>query len=285
MTRILILVSFMLLPDFISGGTTEERRRAATVSALRHHSLPPQLLRSIASNGHVTRDCEELEMGFFPQNEWKALKRVFKRTERTAGICHVIDQYDDARAAWDNSPAIQDRDWNGPFGWWKQVRRYLCITIESPQSSTEIYLKCDDFAIMDICPSTLNEGDIRDLSYLPKHLRRLSILHGEFTMFELIYLTHPGPKAESKLHIQSLPPGLESLTMRKCGDLRRRKEDPLEVHFNLPLPQGLNVWVPRMDGLIFHPAPAAIDKVQRERMWPTWKVKWDDGSQIQVNIA
>ena len=301
--NILLMVLFVSFPGIITGGTTEERRRAATVSALRHHEFPPQLLRLIASNGHVSRDCEQLEMGFFPQNEWKALERVFKRNERTAAIRHVIGQYDDAHAAWENSPESDERDCDGKVSWsvnrfemhalrsWNDEREHgLCITIRSETGlSFEITLNADH-EIITLLFLTMNEKDICDLSSLSSNLRGLMIHNGNQTNFEfsklpkgLKWLTHPGPDAKSTLHVQSLPPELDTLQLRRYG--RTRKEDPLKVHFNLPLPQGLKLRVPRMDGFVFHPEPAQMDKIDGERSWETiWEVKWDDGSQIQVII-
>ena len=294
---ILILVSFISLPGTISGASTpEERCRAATVSALRHHVLPPQLLRLIASNGHVTRDCEELEMGFFPQNEWKALKRVFQRNERTSGIRHVIDRYVDSRAACENVPEIYNRAHHGNISWWKKVLGLLgdaCIAIRLETgvfTFTEITLN-EDHEITSLFFDKLIGQDICDLSNLLKNLKTLGIYDGDLTNFDfsklpkgLRWLVHPGPDAESKLHVQSLPPRLETLILRGYG--KRRNEDPLEVHFYLPLPQGLELRVPRMDELVFHPGPAEInEKITREsNREKTWEVLWDDGSQIYLII-
>ena len=303
--QILILMNIVSLPDIIKGGgTTEERRRAATVSALRHQDLPPQLLRLIASNGHVTRDSEELESGFFPQNEWKALKRVFKRNERTAAIRNVIGLYDNAREAWENapnSPNWDDRDRDDQFRWWKEahyfrimIRWQTCVsTPASRDSPPHLHVHLDAMHIH------LNEGheivrlrctgfdgnDIGSLSYLPLNLINFGIDHGDMTNFEfskvpkgLTSLTLPGPDAESKLHVQSLPPGLMTLHLRQYGD--RRKEDPLKVHFHLPLPRRLQVYVPRMDGLVFHPEPTEINEIEAR-----WEIKWNDGSRIRVIVG
>ena len=288
---ILILVSFISWPGIISGGGSPEgRRRAATVSALRHHVLPPQLLRLIASNGHVTRDCEEPEMGFFPQNEWKALKRVFKCSERTTAIRHVIGLYDNAREAWENAPNWDDHDRDGQFRWWKEELEdgNLCIIILSrPGGVTQMKLN-ENCEIISLTLPVLNGKEIGDLSYLPPNLRSLVVSHlnnFEFSKLPkgLKLLVHPGPDAESKLHVQSLPPGLNTFRLRQIG--HRRKEDPLEVHFNLPLPQGLKIYVPRMDGLVFHPEPAEIKEMGAEfLLFRRWEMKWDDGSQIQVIV-
>ena len=285
----LILMAFIMpLPGIIgAAGTPEERRRAATVSALsRDQTFPPQLLRLIASNGHITRDCEELEMGFFPQNEWKALKRVFKRNERTAAIRHVIDQYDDARDAWRKSPMINDRDRDGQPCWWKHEwgNDTLFITIQSETGVSRMILN-EDHEIIELFLPSLNGKDIGDLFYLPPNLKKLDIGDRDLPNFEfhklprgLKVLVHPGPDAESKLHVQSLPPRLETFRLREYGD--RRKEDPLEVHFYLPLPQGLTVHVPRMEELVYHPEPSEINEIERDM----WEVKWDDGSRIRVIV-
>ena len=274
----LILMAFVMpLPGIIGGaGTPEERRRAATVSALlRHHTLPSQLLRLIASNGHVSRDCEELEMGFFPQNEWKALKRVFKRNERNAAIRHFIGQYDDAREAWLKSP-----------GWGGNGR--LCIKIQSEAGLPGMTLN-EDHEIIELGLPPLNGNDFGDLSYLPPNLREWCMYRGELPNFEfhklprrLKVLIHPGPDAESKLHVQSLPPGLERLQLRV--GLYRSKQDPLEVHFYLPLPQGLNVHVPRIDELVYHPEPVEVNEIQGNTEGKFWELKWDDGSKIRVIV-
>ena len=298
--NIMFLVLLVSFTDIISGGTTEERRRAATVSALsRDQELPPQLLRLIASNGHLTRDCEQPEMGFFPQNEWKALKRVFKHNERTAAIRHVIDLYDDARTAWQKSPQLIDARGNHTkVSWWKDQREdgHLLIWIRSkdgPLDSTTHVMLNEVQEIIELAFTRFDEKSIGDLSNLPPNLRMLGIdrYDGDLTKFEfsklpkgLGWLTHPGPDAESTLHVQSLPPGLDTLEVRAYG--MRRKEDPLEVHFNLPLPQGLKVRAPRMDGFVFHPEPAQMNKIEGGRSWETiWEVKWDDGSQIQVIVG
>ena len=279
--NILILVLFLSLPGIIKGtGTTDERRRAATVSALRHQELPQQLLRLIASNGHVTRDCEEPEMGFFPLNEWKALKTVFKRNERTAAIRHVIGLYDNARQAWESAPKWDDHDRDGQFRWWKgdhlriTIRSKTCVLTHASRDSPphlhekHIHLNEGHEIVCLVC-TRFDGNDIGALSYLPPNLRNLVIDHGDLTNFEfsklpkgLTSLTLPGPDAESKLHVQSLPPGLRWLKLKEFGE--RRKEDPLEVHFHLPLPRGLQVRVPRIDELVFHPKPAEISDIEAE---------------------
>ena len=280
----------MSFPGITSGGTTDERRRAATVSALRHQQLPPQLLRLIASNGHVTRDCEGPEKGFFPQNDWKALKKVFKHNQRTAAIHHVIDQYDDAHEAWENTPGLLDPNRDRQSCWYKEVYvgGRLCIRIETEKYSYAEIMLNKDYKIIEIVFKTLDAKDIGDLSNLPPSLITLMIHNGDLTNFEfcklpkgLKWLTHPGPEAESKLHVQSLPPGLDTLQLR--SNWSRREYDPLQVHFNLPLPQGLKVCVPRMDGLVFHPEPAEMKESQAESTSEKiWELKWDSGSQIQV---
>ena len=292
--HILILMSLVSFPGTISGGgTTEERRRAATVSALRRQELPPQLLSLIASNGHVSRDCEQLEMGFFPQNEWKALKRVFRRNERTAAIHHVIDQYDDARGAAEDSLENDDRDWRSTVFMDQEKMLHASIKIRSGKGvrwSTEITWH-EVHEITELFFPVLDGKDIGDISYLPPNLRSLVVSDGVLNNFEfsklpkgLRWLTLPGPDAESKLHVQSLPPGLEEFRLGQSGS--RRKEDPLNVHFNLPLPQGLTVRVLRMDGLVFHPEPVEIKRIDAGlKIWEKiWELKWDDGSQIYVVV-
>ena len=308
MKILVILLSFMWVIGIIKGGgTTEERRRAVSVFALRHQDLPRQLLRLIASNGHVTRDCEQLEMGFFPQNGWKTLKRFFKRNRRTAAIRHVIVQYDDARAAWEKSPKFEDRDWDEKDCWWREEagcgkqgrfsihfqcrmfhRAHMRQYGTKSHVGTKIYLN-EDYEILEILTTRFDGEDIDDLSNLPPYLLSLKISYGDLLNFEfsklpkgLKWLTHPGPDAESKLHVQSLPPLLETLQLRQFGN--RRKEDPLEVDFHLPLPQGLKVRVPRMDGFVYHPEPAGIDKIETGRTWTTFEVKWNDGAQIHVIV-
>ena len=287
---ILILVSFSSFPVIISGAsTTEERRRAATVSAVKHQDpeFPPQLLRLIASNGHVSRDSEQLEMGFFPQNEWKALKRVFKRTERAAAIHNMISRYDDARSA----PKIEYLNRAEQYHWRKDEEEHgkVSITIQ-PGTGLPAMILNEDHEIIKLGFPPLNGKDLGDLSYLPPNLRHLVIYDGNLPNFEfsklpkrLRWLIHPGPAAESKLHVRSLPPRLETFRLREGG--YRRDEDPLEVHFYLPLPQGLEVYAPRMDGFVYHPEPAEINKIKGERRWDDiWEVKWDDGSQIKVVV-
>ena len=301
--NILILMALMQLPGIVSGGDTpEERRRAAAAFALsRDQELPPQLLRLIASNGHVSRDCEELEMGFFPQNEWKALKRVFKRNEQTAGILHVIGQYENAREAWENAATRDDQEAkirDGQFCWWKVelgFGRSLIAILSETGVFTGIQL-IEDRQISGLVLQRFDGKNIGDLSYLPPHLKSLEIPTGDLTNFEFHTLPnglkrfhHPGPAAGSELHVQSLPPRLETFFVR-WDEEGGGKDDPLEVHFHLPLPQGLKVDVPRMDGFVYHPEPAEIKQIERytwrgvemDARGKVWEVKWDDGSHILV---
>lgn len=269
-------------PETIAGGNKEERRRAVTVSALRHCGLPPVVIRMIASNGHETRDRDGLEMGFFPENEWKRLKRVFRPNELVSQIRWVIDQYEDARGACQNSPEIAPR---------VKVEREVIpgegfrILIWFQFGTMQIEMN-QNHEIIRLTFSRFRQEDIDDLTNLPPNLIEFAVWEGYLSNFEfsklpkgLKNLIHPGTgrsRMEPYVQIQSLPHRLETLHLVKY----RHKG----VVLKLPLPQGLRVRVPKFDGLVFHPEPEEINTITEDLRTreTTLQLIWNDGTHIFV---
>lgn len=262
---ILILISSALILDVTAGGNHEEKRRAATSFALKLQGLPSAVIGLVTSNGHENRNCEGLEMGFFHENEWKRLKRVFAPNERNNPIRLVIDQHVDARTALYNAPGVRTGAFSFCFP--SDVHDFVGITLN------------DNNQIIQLSLPKMEEGYIADLSNLPPHLINFAIHDGypgnlEFSKLPkgLKYLTLPRANADSQVHIRSLPPALETLQIRKNRGTK----------LYLPLPMGLKVIVPSFDGITFQPEPAEIKTIVESQYQRTLRVKWDTGTQIDV---
>lgn len=285
LTSALIFILFVLSLDATARGNKEERRRAASAYALRHRGLPSALFRLITSNGHETRNCGRLEMGFFPENEWKRLKRVFRHNNSTKAIRYVIDRYDDACVAWRESPDITDNVKVGRSVFrpgFPEQEFAIVIWHNDGASWMRIALNAD-YQIIKICLIELDDTDIDDLSNLPPNLIEFSIRKGTLGNLEFnklpkglksLFLHHTD--VDTMLQIRCLPSMLEALKVMATN----RKA----VVLHLPVPQRLTVRVTRLNVLVFDPEPTDINitAVDPDTGRTTSEAKWKDGSRIRI---
>ena len=207
-------------------------------------------------------------------NEWKAIKFAFKRTPRTEDLFLIIDQYENANAAYEGGNdgpferSILTR-FNGP------ARRQIF----SPPSGSAVIIN-EGGSIDAIVVDKLEDGDILDLSYLPRCMTEFASGEGNLTGIDLSKLPRGLERLSlagnqiSKINFKCTPPSLKRVM------LWRNPVEEKGITLHLPLPQGLVMILPKISCLDLnggqeHPTD---DK-------GNWEVNWADGTQIKVDAA
>ena len=239
-------------------GTHYDRRRAAAVFAMKRMNIgiPANVLSLITSELHQTH--QGMETGFYPWNEWKSLKLVFHRNDRTASLFEILNKYDDTTSAL----VVKNKGWG---------------------FRDSLEFKVDEKGRISILGFLgVTDGDFRDISRLPAHLIELEINNeyrgpasltripsGFFSQLPrtLIEL-NLSDNALSDVVVESVPPLLLFLVLQ-------RNAKNLKVRFRRPLPMCLAVHVDIIDNV--DPGDGELVKDYR------WHyLKWDDGTQIQI---
>ena len=157
----------------VISATNESRLRAAIAFSLKKRELSSGVLNRIAANSHHTqndRGEQFIENGFFTVNEWKTLRFAFRCNARTETLFAIIDRYDSTIAALqggNDGPIKRER-----FG--KDVELSLGT---SPVNEVVIYIHANGY-VEDLDLEGIHDGDILDLSYLPKRLLGLGLSFG-----------------------------------------------------------------------------------------------------------
>ena len=249
------------------GRTHHERRRAAAVFAMKKMDIgiPANVLSLITSEPHETH--EGMETGFYPWNEWKSLKLVFHRNERTASLFEIVNKYDDAVSAKDSDKAGGDELWN-----------FIGVPMVRLDQKDRIQK-------LGFCG--LADADFRDPSRLPSSLKEL-VIHGARDLAGSPSLTQLPPRFFSQLPrglvqmdlsnnmlsdvvVESAPPSLRRL-------LLWHNAKNLKVRLRRPLPMSLTVYVDSIDDV----DPDDGELVQEDGAYRTYSLKWDDGTQIKI---
>ena len=143
-------------------------------------------------------------------NEWEALKFAFKRTTRTKDLFSVIDRYESTTAAFEggNDGQIM-RSIVGP---------QVMLSFGSTESGDPVVvIVMNKYEIHEMAVVGLDDDDILQGSYLPKHLKVLNLSLGTLTRVDLEKLPRElevlvvGGNRISKMEVESLPPHLELL--------------------------------------------------------------------------
>ena len=178
-------------------------------------------------------------------NEWKAINFVFARNDRTKELFKIIDRYESTAAA-----AIFQGGNDGNI-----FRVEIDQTNDQSihvQLATGVYgsgITIVNGQINGITCSGLQDDDILDLKYLPKHLKDLALWSGTLTHMDLsalpqglVYLNLEGNNIRM-IMVRDPPPSLEELNLNN---------NPLDVEgvtLKLPLPQALELRVTKRNSL------------------------------------
>lgn len=189
-------------------------------------------------------------------NEWKALRFAFYRSERTKDLYAILDRYENTTAAFQGG---NDGEIVRTFGPPEHMKRgckdpesFVSLSFGSDAVSHRLIsatITIKEDRICRLIVRGLWDHDLRDASYLPKHLETLALIDGSITRIDLSKLPRELKNLDlqrnkiTNIIVRDIPFSLGWLAL---GNNPMEKEG---IVLMVPLPEYLTLQVPFIDSL------------------------------------